>query len=190
MINKPESENTRDSLVSFHTLSSGEIAILPGESEHDLDELENELDEQFEPKSNTEQFLVDQMVHARWKLARVRRLEVQAYADLIHDEKASDSHILEALEKPRNIFDKLERMALAADRAFAKALRELNLFRANVQKSHKQSEIQNEAKPANTRPPAQPAEPTHATITPYAARPVQNEPNPVLPEPEDTAPRL
>jgi hypothetical protein len=152
--------------VLIYTLSSGEVTVLPNESMEALEELAEELYEEFDPDTSAEQYLVDQMVHARWKVIRVRRLESQAFANLVADGADPDTAVLKALKTPGNIFDKLDRMANAADRAYSKAVRDLARLRANAAKA----EIQNEAKSAGEGLPSEPEEvQNEPTVEPWVS---------------------
>jgi hypothetical protein len=130
--------------VVRYALSSGVIAVLPTESAEDLDQLIAEITEQNEPNTPAEHYLVDQMIHARWKVLRFRRLEAVAL-DRILDEPyifqpvPQDHRILNTIQQSGNILDKLEKLIVAADRAYAKALRDLTQLRASAQKSEKQN---------------------------------------------------
>jgi hypothetical protein len=140
--------------IDIFVLSSGMATILPSESVEDIEEIENELNEEFEPTTPAEQFLVDQMIHARWKLARTHRLEAQAFANLVGNEDGSDTGVLKVLKVPGNIFDKLDKMAAALDRAYSKAVRDLAQLRANARKRKNKTK----PKPAASRslPPNSP----------------------------------
>jgi hypothetical protein len=130
--------------VARYALSSGVITVLPTESKEDLDQLITEVTEQNEPNTPTEHFLVGQMIHARWKVLRFRRLEAVAL-DRILDEPyifepiPQDHCILNTIQQSGNILDKLEKLIVAADRAYAKALRDLTQLRASAQKAEKQN---------------------------------------------------
>lgn len=184
MKKKSQPEPEPQPQVQLYFLSSGEVAVLLNESMEDLEELETELNTQFEPQNPHEQFLVDRAIQARWKVYRYRRLETQAYHNLTETEGGDDCTLLDALEAPATIFDKLERLIAAAERAYATAIRELNQYRAQAAKAEKQ----NKAKPAAGRPQAEPVkienEPdlqNEPNLEPFngSNRPIlQNEPNP------------
>lgn len=167
--------------VQIYALSSGEIAVLPNESMEELEALDEELNEEFNPTTPHEQFLVDRAINARWKLYRYRRLETQAYADIVCPASDDDQALLNKLERPNNVLEKLERMIAATERAFSTAIRELDRYRAQTRKAEEKAEkqhpaakIQNEPKPAEAPLPTEPAK-------------LQNEPN-SAPEPVFTPP--
>jgi hypothetical protein len=130
--------------VVRYALSSGVIAVLPTESAEDLDQLIAEITEQNEPNTPAEHYLVDQMIHARWKVLRFRRLEAVAL-DRILDEPyifqpvPQDHRILNTIQQSGNILDKLEKLIVAADRAYAKAVRDLTQLRVKAQQPKKQN---------------------------------------------------
>ena len=54
--------------------------ILPGESQEAFDSLRDSLEEDYQPQSQTEKLLVEQMAIAHWKLARTEKLEATLYS--------------------------------------------------------------------------------------------------------------
>jgi hypothetical protein len=130
-----------------HGLSSGDINVLPTEKQETLDALIRELNEQNEPKSAAEKFHIEQMIHARWNLLRVRRLEAEALDAMIENSGGEniDRGILSEIEKPGNVLDKLARYAAAAGRAYSRAVRDLAQLRANAKKAEQQNKA-NEAR--------------------------------------------
>ena len=132
-----------------HGLSSGVLTVLPAEDPAALDRLIAGIRDEFKPATPSENFFCDQMVHAAWKLQRVRRLQAEALDRLAANGDAdTDRALLDEIETPGNIVDKLERYEGAAARAYSKAVRDLAQLRANAAKLKKQ----NEAKPAASRP--------------------------------------
>ena len=128
--------------VVRYALSTGDIAVLPTESEEDLEQLITELTKQNEPNTPAENFLVDQMIHARWNLLRFRRLEATAFDRMLENEYGSpdaDRRLLITIERPGNAVDKLQKMAAAAERAYAKAVRDFAQLRAKALETEKQN---------------------------------------------------
>lgn len=128
-----------------HGLSSAGIAILPTEKQEDLDALAKTLTDEHHPEGDTETFLVHQMIQARWKLARIERLESEAFDAMLEDEGApmdSDRRLLTTLSGNGNIFDKLQRHSATAERSYYKALRELQNLRAVTKKNKMQNEAE------------------------------------------------
>ena len=112
------------------------ITVMPGESQSDLEALQETIRAQWTPSSDHENFLVDQMISARWRLERLARWEQEAINRSL--EKTGD--VLAELESRNSIFDKLERYTRAAERAYSKAVKELQQHRANQAKTAKQNE--------------------------------------------------
>jgi hypothetical protein len=140
------------------------ITIMPGESREQLDRLSKTIRDEWKPSGDHETFLIDQMISARWRLERLARWEAEAIDEAIepptrfltddaarHWEAASaDRHVLHAMHQS-SIFDKLERYTRAAERAYSKAVKDLQAHRATAAKAAKQNEAtarQNEAKAA------------------------------------------
>lgn len=116
-----------------HGLTASGLTLMSNERQEDLDALIAATEAEFNPGTETERFLVHQMVQARWRLVRLARLEAEALDGL------DDRDLITAMERPGNIFDKLERYRIAAGRAFSKALRELAGLRAKREKSASQN---------------------------------------------------
>ena len=148
-----------------HGLSAMTLTVMPGESQEDLDQLSETIRNEWKPSGDHESFLVDQMISARWRLERLARWEAEAINEVIEapeefhfeelarrwEEKSADRHVLDAMHGASSIFDKLERYTRAAERAYSKAVKDLQTHRAAAAKTAKQNEAtakQNEAKEA------------------------------------------
>ena len=145
-------------------LTTMTITVMPGESEEDLDQLSESIRGEWNPRGDHENFLVDQMISARWRLERIARWEEEALNNAIEapgwytksearrwDAQSADRHVLSTLGAKNSIFDKLERYTRAAERAYSKAVKELQQHRAAQVKTAKQNEAtakQNKAKEA------------------------------------------
>ena len=130
------------------------LTVMPGECQQDLDELSHSIRNEWNPQGDHENFLVDQMISARWRLERLARYEEEAMnkaidgpAGFITNEgvrrfeaKSAHRRVLDAIDQPNSIFDKLERYTRAAERAYSKAVKELKQHRANQAKTVKQNE--------------------------------------------------
>lgn len=130
-----------------HGLSSGVLTVLPNENPADLEQITADINGEFKPATKAEQYYADQMIRARWKLFRIRRLEAEALDRIVEKGEEPpniDRDLLATLETRGNILDKLDRYAAAAERAYSKAVRDLAQLRAGAQKA----EIQNKAKEA------------------------------------------
>ena len=179
-------------------LATMTVTVMPGESEADLDELSQSIRNDWNPQGDHENFLVDQMISARWRLERLARYEEEAMnkaidgpAGFITNEgvrrfqaKSAHRRVLDQIDAPNSIFDKLERYTRAAERAYSKAVKELQQHRANQAKTAKQNEAtakQNKAKEAELWLQSELAKLERTRITdPFAGLgdlPEQDEPN-------------
>ena len=91
--------------------------ILPGENREDFDALRDSLEEDFQPQSQTEKILVEQMAVAHWKLARAEKAEATLYS-------ASE---LDASQIP--LLDRIGLAQARHERSFSRALRDLQAIR-------------------------------------------------------------
>ena len=136
-------------------LTATTITVMPGESQEDLDQLTEDLRAEWNPSGEHENFLVNQMISARWRLERLARWEQDALDRIIEgpqyffdkeqvrefEAKSADRLVVEALaRKDTIIFDRLERYTRAAERAYSKAVKELEQHRAAAAKIEKQNE--------------------------------------------------
>ncbi len=85
------------------------------------------LTSEFNPQCEHESFLVQQMVDARWRLTRIRRIETAAFNLLLGE--ADDNpyaRLAEALRQMGgDLMSKLERFAAASERSYLRAHKEL-----------------------------------------------------------------
>ena len=129
------------------------VTVMPGESEEDLDALQQAVRNEWNPQGDHENFLVDQMISARWRLERIARWEEEALDKALEapgwytksearrwDAQPADRHVIAAVGAKNSIFDKLERFSRAAERAYSKAVKELQQHRAAQAKTEKQNE--------------------------------------------------
>ena len=170
----PEGKQTSSRNATRHGLS-GVFTVLPHENADDFNDLAARLRGEFQPESENENFLVDQMIQSRCRLLRIQRLEALAFEQILTEPGGNsdpDARILAGLCGSGNAFDKLQRYTAAAERSYYKALRELRQSRAQQTKSDTAAaenlihELMNAPIPG---------------FVPRAARPsnnpVQNEPN-------------
>jgi hypothetical protein len=142
-----KTESNRRNAIRYG-LTTMSVTILPGEKTADLEALKRSITAEWNPISDHESFLVDQMITARWRLIRLGRLEAEAFDCMLEQNEANDSpdrKLLVQLETRGSIFEKLERYTRAAERAYSKAVRDLQQHRAARAKTTKQ----NKAKEAN-----------------------------------------
>ena len=134
----PEGKATSSQNATRHGLTGG-FSVLPHESQEAFDQLAASLRAEFRPEGEDETFLLDQMIQARWRLARIERLEAEAYEEILTSPNepngSPDSAILSAMSRTSNILDKLLRYAADARRAYFKARTELLAARARAKKA-------------------------------------------------------
>ncbi len=132
----PEGKAAASRNAIRHGLSAA-FQVLPHESPEEFEELEAAYREEFNPHGAHESFLVGEMIQARWKLARIERLEAAAFEQILTEPGSADdpdSRILNTLSRSGNALDKLQRYAAAANRAYNAAHRQLTQTRATEKK--------------------------------------------------------
>jgi hypothetical protein len=133
----PEGKQTSSRNAIRHGLA-GVFTVLPHENPEDFNGLANRLRGEFQPETENENFLVDQMIQSRCRLLRIQRLEALAFEQILTEPGSNsdpDARILTAMCASGNALDKLQRYAAAAERSYYKALRELRQSRAQNQRS-------------------------------------------------------
>src|SRR4051812_24921111 len=102
--------------VRFNALRHGlraRTAVLPGEQLEDFEELCDDLEAEWRPKSRTEQFYVEQMAVSQWKLTRMEIAEQSIFA------QTTDA------KEQTPLLARLWQCQRSAERAYASAQREL-----------------------------------------------------------------
>jgi hypothetical protein len=133
----PEGKEVSSRNATRHGLA-GVFTVLPHENPEDFTALAARLRDEFQPDTENEEFLVDQMIQSRCRLLRIQRLEALAFEQILTEPGGNadpDARILAAICASGNALDKLRRYASAAERAYYKALREFQNCRAKSQKS-------------------------------------------------------
>src|SRR6516164_655863 len=133
----PEGKAAAARNATRHGLA-GVFTVLPHENTEDFNDLAARLRDEFQPETENENFLVDQMIQSRCRLLRIQRLEALAFEQILTEPGGNsdpDARILAAICASGNALDKLRRYASAAERAYYKALREFQNCRAKSQKS-------------------------------------------------------
>jgi hypothetical protein len=92
-------------------------AVLPGESQSEFDRLCDGLEAEWQPRTHTEQFLLEQMAVSQWKMARLERDEMALIA---HNTVADRIPLLDRLSK---IHARLERWYFRAYRELERLIR-------------------------------------------------------------------
>src|SRR5215831_3953258 len=133
----PEGKLASSRNATRHGLA-GVFTVLPHENVEDFNGLATRLRDEFQPETESENFLVDQMIQSRCRLLRIQRLEALALEQILTEPDSNpdpDARILTAMCASGNALDKLQRYAATAERSYYKALRELRQSRARNQRS-------------------------------------------------------
>lgn len=194
----PDGKATVGRNATSHGLS-GRFSVLPHESREEYDSLAVRLAAEHAPEGETQAFLVERMVQARWKLARLERLAFLAMEETItapDTPQDPDARLLETLSRGGNVLEKLERYQAATERSFYKALRELRTLQKECKQAGTKSFNALFANFSKVEAPT-PAqyEAFETAVLNGLKTPVQNKPNPasarpVLTEEERAHPAL
>ncbi len=87
--------------------------LLPGESQEEFDRLCDDLESEWQPKTRTELFYLEQMAVSQWKLARTEIAEKSIFAKITDPE----------IQIP--MLDRIWQCQIRFERSFARAQREL-----------------------------------------------------------------
>ena len=141
--------------------------VLPGEQPEEFQQLCDDLQAEWLPKSRTEQFYVEQMAVSQWKLNRMEMAERSVF------EQTSDP------ETQVPLLNSLWQSQNRAERAYARAQRELE----RLQYSRSQNPRWQEAREHAPQPSApQPVRAVPFVMSPVAAAPLAD--GPPSPQPE------
>src|SRR5882724_336126 len=139
--------------------------VLPGEQPEEFQQLCDDLETEWRPKSRTEQFYVEQMAVSQWKLNRMEMAERSVFQQTSGPE--AQVPLLNSLWQSQN----------RAERAYARAQRELE----RLQSSRSQRPHWQEAREHAPQPSApQPVRAVPFVTSPVAAAPLAG----VLPSPQ------
>jgi hypothetical protein len=135
----PEGKQRSAANSTRHALS-GRPAVLPQENADEFQQLQTDYFDQFSPQNPHESFLVEQMIHARWRIARIQRLELRLLSDAASEAAAeeaeadpadADAAILDHMHhKGVDLPTALQRYLNSAERSYYKAHHELTAARA------------------------------------------------------------
>jgi hypothetical protein len=123
-----------------HGLRARQI-VLPGESQEDYDQLCHELESEWQPQTPTERMCLEDMAANRWKLIRAEKQEV-LIRNLPPDHPGTKQ------------LDNLLRFQFRFERAFQRALHELQKLRKNRQTAAGKAPGKAPEKPAKAAPPS------------------------------------
>src|SRR5712672_2967031 len=131
--------------------------VLPGEQPEEFQQLSDDLQAEWHPKSRTEQFYVEQMAVSQWKLNRMEMAERSVFQQTSDPE--TQVRLLNSLWQSQN----------RAERAYARAQRELE----RLQYSRSQNPRWQEAHEHAPQPSApQPVRAVPFVMSPVAAAPL------------------
>src|SRR5882724_9651302 len=139
--------------------------VLPGEQPEEFQQLCDDLEAEWRPKSRTEQFYVEQMAVSQWKLNRMEMAELSVFG------QTSDSKTQVPL------LNRLWQSQNRAERAYARAQRELERLQYSRSQSPQWQEA-DEYAPQSSAP--QPVRAVPFVMSPVAAAPLAGE----LPSPQ------
>ncbi len=159
----PEGKAAAARNATKHGLS-GAFCVLPHEDQDEFDILLACLRDDFQPASEHETFLVEQMAQSRWRLARARRLENAMFEQMLNGVRPEDEDqriAYKLMSGGDRALATIQRYATAAERSYYKAHAELLKSRhsRNEPKSPARHaplgtrhSVQNEANPTGHRP--------------------------------------
>src|SRR3989441_10017503 len=135
--------------------------VLPSEDRNHFNGLLEGYKSDFAPTTVHEEFLVSQMVGARWKLDRVERIEVAIFTALDNqgDPATADARMAEALldKDFANRLARLERARTILERTYHRSVRELRASRKEQNKANSTQTVEKQfeklLKKMNEEPP-------------------------------------
>jgi hypothetical protein len=124
----PEGKQASADNATKHGLSS-QFSVLPYENHQEFETMRAAFRAEFDPRTPNEEFLVEQMLQARWRIARIYRLEAAVFEQLAESQtgESADARIAAALIQSSGLgaLNVLQRYLAAAERSYHKAAREL-----------------------------------------------------------------
>jgi hypothetical protein len=145
----PEGKSVSSANATKHGLSAG-FRVLSNENQEEFDELIAEYHRTFKPANTHEEFLVEEMAQARWRLARVRRLEAELIDDMVTHRGSTDADamMVAALRNDTTrAFTTLQRYATPLQRAAFRALDQLLALRKREAQAARDAARRNEPNP-------------------------------------------
>jgi len=137
----PEGKATSSLNAKTHGFGAAD-PVLPHEDRNQFDSLLEQYKSDFEPATAHEEFLVSQMVGARWKLDRAGRIENAMFAAL---ESPNDPATTEALMAQAFLdkdtgsgFARLDRYRASLERTYHRCARELRATRKEQNEANSQ----------------------------------------------------
>jgi len=170
--------------VSMNSLRHGlraRTVVLPGENHQEFLQLCDDLEAEWEPLTRTEQFYVEQMAIAHWKLRRMEQAESDVHAKCL----PASTHV--------SLLDRLWQAQCRMERSFARAQHELERIQTarNIQPQPQGVRQDGILRPAVNRPTGAAQYPPHGAhpsppIPLIGLDPLSRNPSPIasVPGPE------
>jgi hypothetical protein len=155
----PEGKAISSANSTKHGLTGG-FRVLNEESQEEFDELVAEYCRTYAPANSHERFLIEEMVQARWRLARLRRLEAGIIEDMIEARGAVNADALMSAafcNGTATAFTELQRYAASIERSGHRAVHQLLALRKLAAQIARDAVRRNEPKSASPATPPQPA---------------------------------
>ena len=179
----PEGKKASSANATRHGLT-GKFALLPGEDPEEYAKLLLTYQNEFQPTTGHENFLVTQLAQSRWKMDRTERLQAEAFNQTLtsgDQSQSPDARIVTALSQPATVFDRLQRYAAQAERTYLRVHRELTQLRRQLAKD-RATALNAHLDHIMTAP--LPDEPQYAAYSDA----LRNEANPAFPTPREFRP--
>ncbi len=119
---------------------NGGLRVFPNESRQELDDLIAQYRGIFAPTDVHQEFMVQEIVQSRWRLARIRRIEAAVIAEM-SGSGAPD------IDKAINALTNLKRLAMAAQQTSSRVLKQFQLMRKVLARAASEPAVQNEPNP-------------------------------------------
>jgi hypothetical protein len=142
----PEGKSISSKNSTTHGFN-GQFKVLPHEDQSAFDDLLRKYRAEFTPRNQHETFLVEQLAQSRWRLDRIRRFEGIAFEQLLLDgvdapdfRNASGQNpdatiVVKLAARTNDPVAVLHRYAVAAERSYYRAHRELTQGRAREKRN-------------------------------------------------------
>jgi hypothetical protein len=151
----PEGKSISSGNATKHGLSAA-FRVLPNEDQQAFDESVAGFQRDFQPTNSYEQFLVEEMAQARWRVARIRRFETAVIEQMLGVADPADTDVRIASRFLRKTADPLlvlQRHAAAAERSGRHALKQLLALRKLEAQAARDRARQNEPNSSEVEPP-------------------------------------
>jgi hypothetical protein len=165
---------------------NAKFLVIPGEDPAELEVLASDYQEEFEPASPLEYFLVETLIHADWQLRRLRRVEAQLWTKQVADAEKSpggvhaDALLGHVFNRGLTAFTQLQRRIDATERSYFRALKQLQALRTGPFRAA-DSTAPSRRKPSAQVPATIPASPNLASFR-DSPEPLPSGPSFLIPE--------